>query len=484
MNKKVRVAIYVRVSTQEQAKEGYSISEQTDRLTSYARINDYAIVKVYTDAGFSGGNMNRPALSEMISDITAGRIDKVCVYKLDRLSRSQKDTMTLLEDIFLKNHVDFESMTERFDTSTSFGHAMIGILSIFAQLERENIKERMSLGMYARLKQGKWKGGARTPFGYDYDQPNDVLVVNDYESMIVKYIFEAVASGKTLFTVSETLRKNGYAFHNGKVDRKTMRYILRSKTYLGYIKCKDEWIKGLHPAIIDKETYDKVQAILDANQRRFESSGYKTGTSAISTNLGGFIYCAHCGSKYSKYKTGDAKSGWHYNYACYSRHKKVKTMIKDPNCKNKIYRIDDLDGIIFDEIRKLAIDTSYIDAIRQDHRQDETGRQISAIRQQIGSINSQISRLLDLYSTGRYSIDDLDSKTLPLTDQRNRLQATLESLQESTDTMTDAEVIDLVESFSDALDHGTLQERRTIIEQLINKIVIDNDEITIHWNFA
>ena len=113
-----RAALYIRVSTMEQAKEGYSIPAQTDKLKAFAKAKDMAVTKIYTDPGFSGAKMERPALQEMISDIQNKKIDVVLVYKLDRLSRSQKNTLYLIEDVFLKNNVDFISMQESFDTST------------------------------------------------------------------------------------------------------------------------------------------------------------------------------------------------------------------------------------------------------------------------------------------------------------------------------------------------------------------------------
>ena len=148
----MRIGIYPRVSTTEQAKEGYSIGEQIERLTKYCEAKGWTVYKVYTDAGYSGASMERPGLSRMISDIEQRLFDAVLVYKLDRLSRSQKDTLTLIEDIFLPNGVNFVSMTENFDTSTPFGRAMIGILSVFAQLERDQIKERMDVGREGRAK--------------------------------------------------------------------------------------------------------------------------------------------------------------------------------------------------------------------------------------------------------------------------------------------------------------------------------------------
>lgn len=479
----VRTAIYVRVSTQEQAKEGYSIGEQTDRLKMFAGAHGWQVVKVYTDAGHSGATTDRPELQEMLSDIRDGKIDKVLVYKLDRLSRSQKDTLTLIENEFLPHGTDFESMSESLDTSTPQGRLFLGILAAFAQLEREVIKERMSLGMSARIKEGKWRGGGHVPHGYDYDPETETLVVNEYEAAMVKKLFNDFINGKTVYAIAEDLREKGHTFKTGKVDNRTLRYILRNKTYCGYLRNKGEWIKGHHDPIIDEATFNKAQLILDEKRRRFDEMGLKAGTAAISTNLGGLIFCARCGAKYSKSQSGTKEHGYKLNYACYSRHKKVKTLVKDPNCRNKTYRIEELDGLIFDEIKKLAIDPEYIHSIKQKNHQQEDVKQIHAIEQHIKTINGQISRFMDLYGFGRFTIDELDEKTKPLQDQRSKLQAELNRLKNESSKLSEPEVVKLAESFDEVLEKGDLQDRRSIIQALIERIDIDGDDITIHWNF-
>lgn len=483
VKKQVRVALYVRVSTQEQAKEGYSIKEQIDRLQKFAEAHEWFVVKIYTDAGHSGANMERPALQDMIEDIMAGKIDKVAVYKLDRLSRSQKDTLELIEDIFLKNSCDFESMTEKFDTATSFGRAMVGILAVFAQLEREQIKERMSMGIDARIKEGKWRGGSHVPFGYDYESALDKLVVNEYEAMIVKHLFEAFAEGQSMYSIAEELDEKGQSIGGRRTDRRSMRYILRNKTYCGYMKHHDEYVKGLHDAIIDEGLYDKVQIILDENKRRFEESGYKTGSAAVSTHLSGLLYCARCGGKYSKTQTGNAQYGYNIKYGCYSRHKRVKCMIKDPNCKNNYYKVEELDQYIFNEVKKLAIDPEYINQIKKESQKSDEVKQIHAIEARIKSINAQLSRFMDLYGLGTYDLDELDEKTKPLTAQRSKLKKELKKLQENSKRITEEQVMHLVSSFDEVLEKGDLHDRRSILEQLIDRIDIDGEEITIHWNF-
>lgn len=186
-----KAGLYIRVSTLEQAQEGYSIGAQKERLIAFCKAHDWAIADIYVDGGYTGANLDRPGMQKLISEI--GKMDVVLVYKLDRLSRSQKDTLYLIEEVFLPNNVDFVSMNESFDTSTPFGRAMIGILSVFAQLEREQIKERTQMGRIARAKQGLYHGGGCMPIGYDYKDGK--LVVNEYEAIQIKKIFEWYIGG-------------------------------------------------------------------------------------------------------------------------------------------------------------------------------------------------------------------------------------------------------------------------------------------------
>ena len=140
--------------------------------------------ELYADPGFSGKNLERPAIKKLIKDCEDGKIDTVLVFKLDRLSRSQKDTLYLIEEVFNNNEVGFISVRESFDTTTPFGKAMIGILSVFAQLERETILERTRLGLKKRAEDGYWRGGGKTPFVYDYDKTTGELTINPERKVI------------------------------------------------------------------------------------------------------------------------------------------------------------------------------------------------------------------------------------------------------------------------------------------------------------
>ena len=199
------VGLYVRVSLDIQV-DGYSIDEQLVRLRKYCEAHGWTIYNEYVDPGFSGANIDRPAMLKLLKDVREKKIDTVLVYKLDRLSRSQKDTLYLIEEEFLPNGVDFVSMSENFDTSTPFGKAMIGILSVFAQLEREQIKERLAMGHIGRAKAGYWRGGSNAPVGYDFIDGR--LVINEYEALQVRKIFELFLNGETLNSIAKYMSEN------------------------------------------------------------------------------------------------------------------------------------------------------------------------------------------------------------------------------------------------------------------------------------
>ena len=475
------VGLYLRVSTQEQAKEGYSIGEQEIRLKNYCKAMDWNIYKIYVDPGYSGGETNRPGLQDLTKDVEAGNLDKVVVYKLDRLSRSQLDTLYLIEKVFLAHNTDFVSMSENFDTSTPFGRAMIGILAVFAQLEREQIKERMGMGKEARAKDGKWHGGATEPIGYDYDKTTELLNVNNYEAMQIRELYDLFLQGTPLRTIERTFKDKGYTHKHGTWDPKTMRRLMRNKTQLGYIKHNEEWYPGHHDPIIDEDTYKKAVKLLDDRAEQYKLSGVKPGVQT--TYLGGLLRCKHCGGKYAKQTNGrnKPKTLW---YMCYSRCKKVKKMIKDPNCKNKNWKMTELDNLVINEIKQLALDPEYIRTARSERmKKTDVADKVAILEKEIANLDAQISRFMDLYGIGKFTIDQVSGKIDPLNEQRSKLQNELDDLTAETGELTEEETLKIVQEFDDILDQGDFNKIRQTIELLIYYIEIDNEDIYIHWKF-
>lgn len=459
------IGLYARVSTSEQNLNGHSIGEQQERLKNYCSAMGWKSFKLYVDGGFSGASMERPALKDLIEDVKKGKVEKVVVYKLDRLSRSQKDTLFLIEDVFLKNKCDFVSMNENFDTSTPLGRAMIGILSVFAQLEREQIRERVALGREGRAKEGKYHGGGWIPIGYDYQDGE--LIVNEYEAMQIKEIHRMYQSGNTFRGIARDLNARGLQNKNGHWMPARVKICLLNDLYIGKVHFNGETFQGTHAPIIDEETFK-------ASVSLFESRDYsKCRNQGRSSYLGSLVYCKRCGARYGTSLTRKFKY-----YCCYSRRKSVPSMITDPTCMNKNYKQEDLDRIVFDEIRKLALDPSRITDIRQ----EDGAEKESLLLKEIEKIDSQKSRLMDLYSLGEFSIDEITSKIAPLSERKRKLEENIKEIRKA--PLSVGEAVKKVSSFDEVLARGDFEEIRTIIMALIDRIDIDGDLVEIHWRFV
>ena len=308
-----RAALYIRVSTLEQAQEGYSVGEQKERLIAYCKAKDWLIADIYVDGGYTGSNIKRPGIQKLISE--TDKFDLVLVYKLDRLSRSQRDTLYLIEEVFLPNGVDFISMQESFDTSTPFGKAMIGLLAVFAQLEREQIKERTWMGRVARAKAGLYHGGGKIPIGYDYVDGH--LTVNPYEAEQVQKIYDWYLAGASLKTIADRLQAAGYTNKYSSYNSWTsVRNILENETYLGRLHFGDVLVEDAHEAIITQEQFDAAQTLRLKRQEQFGANAFQS-----KHLLAGLMFCGHCGGRYYLRNTGK-----YSYYACYSRTKTFFTV--------------------------------------------------------------------------------------------------------------------------------------------------------------
>lgn len=198
------IALYARVSTDEQAEHGFSIDSQKDRLEAYCKSQAWEDYRFYVDDGYTGTNTDRPALQLMLTHIKEGKIQTVVVFKLDRLSRKQKDVLQLLEDQFEKNKVAFKSVTEYFDTASPLGKVFLGILAAFAQFERDTIVERVTNAMVTRTKKGLWNGGP-PPFGYRYDIELKKLLIHPEEAEIVREVFKKFIQGYSYGKISDSI---------------------------------------------------------------------------------------------------------------------------------------------------------------------------------------------------------------------------------------------------------------------------------------
>jgi site-specific DNA recombinase len=333
--KTIRCAIYTRKSTEEGLeKEFNTLDAQRECAENYVRSQAgegwIALPDRYDDGGFSGGNMDRPALKRLLADIEAGKIDCIVVYKVDRLSRSLLDFAKMVET-FDRHQVSFVSVTQLINTSNSMGRLMLNVLLSFAQFEREIISERTRDKIAAARRKGKWSGGMPI-LGYDVDPQTSKLVVNEDESLQVRAIFNLYLELGSLLPVVQELRKRNWTMkrwmkrdgceRGGKPFVKTsLHKLLSNVAYLGKVRYKSEVHDGEHAAIVDVETWEKVQARLRHNCR--------TGGAGVRNKFGallkGILRCTACdcsmvpshstkqGSKrYRYYVCSSAqKRGWH-----------------------------------------------------------------------------------------------------------------------------------------------------------------------------
>lgn len=412
-----RAALYIRVSTLEQAQEGYSVGEQKERLIAYCKAKDWLIADIYVDGGYTGSNLKRPGIQKLIAE--TDKFEMVLVYKLDRLSRSQRDTLYLIEEVFRPNDVDFISMQESFDTSTPFGKAMIGLLAVFAQLEREQIKERTWMGRVARAKTGLYHGGGNIPIGYEYSDGK--LVINPYEAEQVKKIYEWYLSGSSLKAITDRLQDEGYTNKYSSYNSwSSVRNILGNETYTGRLHFGDIVVENAHEAIISDEQYKAAQVLRGKKQELY-------GPAFQSKHmLTGLMFCGKCGARYYL-----RNSGKYSYYACYSRTKQMKNMIKDPNCMNKIWKAPKLDAIVDSKIRELLQSPKMAVGLAANRPKKAPSVSSNAsIEKRIRDIDKQISKLMELYQMDDIPAELLGGKINKLYGERTALQETLSPNEE------------------------------------------------------
>ncbi|MGO4890340.1 recombinase family protein, partial [Anaerobacillus sp. MEB173] len=300
----MRCAIYIRVSTDEQANEGFSIPAQKERLRAFCKSQGWKIAGEYIEEGWSAKDLNRPQVQTLLKDIKTENIDIILVYRLDRLTRSVLDLYKLL-DTFEKHGCHFKSATEIYDTSTASGRLFLTLIASLAQWERENLAERVKFGTRQMVEQGIRPGSPR-PYGYDYKDGK--LVVNKNEAKWVKWIFE-----KYISTGAETIAKelNQMGIRNKKGDHwsgSSIRYILDNPLYAGFLRWDYRGISGgkrvfndepiltelqqedFKP-IITKEVYEQTRSLL---KERHKNKIRSTTHYPFST----ILRCSECGHKY------------------------------------------------------------------------------------------------------------------------------------------------------------------------------------------
>jgi DNA invertase Pin-like site-specific DNA recombinase len=323
MTPRIKCAIYTRKSSEEGLDQSFnSLDAQREACEAFIQSQKQegwmlASTK-YDDGGFSGGNMDRPALKKLMSDIAEGKLNTVVVYKVDRLTRSLADFAKIIEQ-FDEKGVNFVSVTQQFNTTTSMGRLTLNVLLSFAQFEREVTGERIRDKIAASKAKGMWMGG-RVPLGYNLRERR--LQINELEAERVREIFRLYLQVRTVPALMNKLRQVGIRtkirIENGRKSggqfyaRGSLYKLLRSRLYIGEIEHKDSIHQGQHEAILDRELWDKVQKLLGENRQATLDNPRSTSASMLTGLLfseSGDLYIptsAHKGGRRYRYYTAQA----------------------------------------------------------------------------------------------------------------------------------------------------------------------------------
>jgi site-specific DNA recombinase len=284
-----RCAVYCRVSSEERLDQSFnSIDAQREAGAAFVesqRAEGWELIPdTYEDAGFSGGNMNRPALKRLLTDIKAGKVNMIVVYKIDRLSRSLANFVHMVE-LFDKHQVSFSSVTQQINSSTSMGRLMLNVLLSFAQFEREVTGERIRDKIKAAKRKGMWMGGP-VPLGYRVVDRK--LLVDPREAKTVKWIFDSYLETKSTTHMVRTLAHEGVKSKRGAaLCKNTLYKILKNRMYIGMLSHKGEHFQGEHSPIIEQSVWDEVQGIMAVN---LVNNGHKSNDLQDTFLLRGMVY--------------------------------------------------------------------------------------------------------------------------------------------------------------------------------------------------
>lgn len=328
IKQKVRCAVYTRKSHEEGLEQEFnSLDAQREAGEAYVTAQRHEgwllVADHYDDGGYSGGNLERPALKRLMADIEAGKINVVVVYKIDRLTRSLVDFSQLIE-VFEKHKVSFVSVTQQFNTTTSMGRLILNVLLSFAQFEREVTGERIRDKLAASKRKGLWMGGV-PPLGYDIKDRK--LVINEAEALIVRQIFSRFEQLQSVTSVAQEMRDNGcrsktHTSRKGKtrtgklMDKGFIYRVITNPIYIGQIVHKDQSYPGQHLPLIDQGLWQRVQDTLKDSPRARGNYHRRE----IGAALRGVLKCAGCSSGMTP--TSTRRRGRLYRYYTPNAHMK------------------------------------------------------------------------------------------------------------------------------------------------------------------
>lgn len=481
-----RVAIYARVSTTEQAEEGYSIDEQQRLLTEWCEKNGYIVHEVYADRGISGKSIKkRPALIKLLDDAQNKRFDVVLVWKTNRLARNILDLLKIVE-VFDQNYISFRSYTENHETETSQGKLQFHMLAAIAEFERNTISENVKMGMLARAREGKWNGGR--VLGYDIvdiTTPSDkrkhtMLVINEKEAKTVKRIFELYLTGNGYKAIANRVNKEGHRGKRGKeFSISTIKTILENPVYVGMIRydVRRNWTdkrrgdinpnpvlqQGEHEPIISQLDWEKAQQIL--KERSNKPNRVHGGTFPFT----GVMKCPKCGAgmvvmrTVNKLKDGTRKTLEYY--ACGAWKNKGTSV-----CNSNTIRADKAESYIFGRLQELATNKQLIKEVaervngKRSNKDEPLQQEYQALLKDLEEAKRKKNKAMELYEEDIITKVDLQQRLAKINEQIEQLELRLQPIRLQLQslkvhTIDEATIQEVMANFQKAFKKAITQEQ-------------------------
>ena len=467
---------YCRVSSDEQAAHGISIQAQRDILNGYAAMSQSEI-KIFEDAGYSGKNTQRPALRQLLAELPAGGVSAVVVWKLDRLSRSLRDTLTMIEDIFQPAGVSLVSVTESIDTSTPSGRMMLNLLASFAQLEREQDSDRVVMSHKHLAHDCQYLGG-HVPLGYRIDE-NKHFQLDPVRAAIVRRVFDLYLARVGYAAILGYLNSPEIFPLTGKnkiYTKQSLYFMLRNEIYNGtYIRrmgadkrhriTAPEIIRipGGVPAILSADEWQRVCLICDEN-----NAGYKTSYKAVNVYpLSGLVRCAVCGRIMSVRHGGKARNGETERYY---------------TCKNKCVRparLENVQDAVFTSLEYFASDENVIRQACQiansfiETDEQENFRSVAPLEDRLQEIARQNARIISFVKNNDNAPASMMQELTDLDKEEKLIRSRILSLRRPLGRHDAEETVRLLRLAGD-IRKLPPDEQKARIQAAVNRVVVSD----------
>jgi len=471
----LQTGIYVRVSTEEQAQEGYSIRAQEEKLRDYARLKEWLVYRIYIDDGISGKNITeRPAINEMMEDIKSGKVENVLVFKLDRLTRSIVDLINLV-DLFNKHNCAFNSLTESIDTQSATGRMFIKILGIFAEFERENISERIRLGFERKAKEGYSLVTYNPSYGYDREKGQKIQTINEAEAVIVKEIFAMfLDKHMSYYKIAKDLNNRNIPTKTNAVwSGGTVKAILTNCNHKGYVRyaVTDEKrnfeTNGLHEPIISEEMYDEVQELI----KNMSVKVYKKHPKEENC-FSGIAFCGICGSKmvtHGDYTKDSAGYTAPASYRCLKRFSKKCIASDARHIKVEKAFLEYINGIKdFDTLDEVQL------AIKQDIK-NQNLELLSNLKKQHEKLGRKEKEILEKYVHGNIDFDGYIVVKNSIDKEKREISNLIATTEDFIDEEITIKKENIIKSLKENWEHLSNAEKRQFIINFVEKIEIVNE---------